>query len=105
VNFTLNSEENVNNVMRNCGYFFDRADDDQHSYIRTLGASRSGYPRFHIYVKFNDVSREIEVSLHLDQKKPIYEGVRAHSGEYDGGLVQGEAQRIKDLVGTIKFAV
>ena len=31
-----------------------------------------------------------EVSLHLDQKKPIYIGSPAHSGEYEGELVENE---------------
>ena len=47
-------------------------------------------------------------NLHLDQKKPSYFGHRslgegrlkghAHSGDYDGPVVEGEAERIKDLL-------
>ena len=36
-------------------------------------------------------------SLHLDQKKPIYEGTHAHNGEYFGPVVETEADRIIDF--------
>lgn len=55
------------------------------------------YPRFHIYAK--EEGESIAISLHLDQKKPSYEGASAHSGEYDGDLVENEAGRIKRLTG------
>ncbi|MFH1423443.1 MAG: hypothetical protein ABIG29_00610 [Candidatus Nealsonbacteria bacterium] len=96
---TFQLQENIQSTMRRCGYFFDRTEKDEFSFIRTLGASRSGYPRFHIYVKVDDVSREAVINLHLDQKKPIYEGVAAHSGEYDGELVERELARIKQILG------
>ncbi|MDD3101811.1 MAG: hypothetical protein PHE59_01535 [Patescibacteria group bacterium] len=59
----------------------------QTSYIRRLRGYH--YPRFHIYIEngyFN---------LHLDQKAPSYEGTSAHSGEYEGRVVEEEAERIK----------
>jgi hypothetical protein len=34
-------------------------------------------------------------NLHLDQKQPSYSGSRAHSGEYDGELVESEMERLK----------
>ena len=37
-------------------------------------------------------------NLHLDQKKPTYEGHVAHSGEYDGELVEEEAERIRRIL-------
>ena len=40
--------------------------------------------------------------LHLDQKKPIYEGAPAHAGEYDSELVQKEAERIKQILQNAK---
>ncbi len=61
--------------------------------VRPLGGP---YPRFHIYVKGDkDI---ITFNIHLDQKKPIYEGVTAHSGDYDGEVVKDEVQRIKDTI-------
>lgn len=54
---------------------------------------RDFYPRFHVYIK--DAENQVIFDLHLDQKRPIYEGVTAHSGEYDGEVVEREAARIK----------
>ncbi|MCL5017205.1 MAG: hypothetical protein M1155_00865 [Patescibacteria group bacterium] len=89
------------NLMRVCGYkeIFNPHKNNEVSYARSLEASRF-YPRFHIYI--NDIPENgIEVSLHMDMKKPSYEGTTAHSGEYDGELVEREAQRIKNI--TDKF--
>lgn len=54
---------------------------------------RDFYPRFHVYIK--EDRETVIFDLHLDQKRPIYEGVTAHSGEYDGEVVEREAARIK----------
>jgi len=56
---------------------------------------RDFYPRFHVYIKEDGDS--VIFDLHLDQKRPIYEGVTAHSGEYDGEVVEREAERIRGL--------
>ncbi len=57
---------------------------------------RDFYPRYHVYIKTEGES--IFFDLHLDQKRPIYEGVTAHSGEYDGEVVEREAERIKSTM-------
>ncbi|MEK7680685.1 MAG: hypothetical protein AAB348_01390 [Patescibacteria group bacterium] len=77
--------------IRRCGYgkLLDRR-TGQASYTRRL--SRLFYPRFHVYIK--DEGESVIFNLHLDQKRPIYEGVTAHSGEYDGEVVEREAERI-----------
>lgn len=54
------------------------------------------YPRFHIYLKENETIYYF--NLHLDQKKPVYEGAIAHSGEYDSDVVKEEAARIKAIL-------
>lgn len=72
--------------MRNIGYAPFRD-----SYVRRIG--RGAYPRFHIYVKEGE--NNIIINLHLDHKRPSYEGSIAHSGEYEGAIVEGEAERIK----------
>lgn len=83
--------------MRVCGYkeIYNPHKQNEVSYARSLEASRF-YPRFHIYTQ-TTASGQIEVSLHLDMKKPIYEGVSAHSGEYEGELVSHESQRVKNI--------
>ncbi len=82
-------KDNTTNLMRKIGYF-----SQNESFIRPL--SRIGYPRFHIYLETD--SDDLIISLHLDQKKAIYKGTTAHSGEYDSDLVEQEAQRIKEML-------
>jgi len=83
--------------MRVCGYkeIQNPHKDNEISYARSLEVSRF-YPRFHIYIKTAE-NQEVEMSLHLDMKKPSYAGTSAHSGEYEGELVEREAQRVKNI--------
>lgn len=76
-------------LVRKAGYF---AKND--SYVRPMG--ESGYPRFHLYIKEENDS--LVFDLHLDQKKPIYKGTSAHSGEYNSPVVEQEAERIKQTL-------
>jgi len=61
--------------------------------VRPLGAD---YPRFHVYL--TETPELINFSIHLDQKRPVYEGATAHGGDYEGEVVQTEVQRIKDAI-------
>ena len=81
-----NTRGSILTLVRKAGYF-----SLNDSYIRPL--EKSGYPRFHLYIKEeNDV---LVFNLHLDQKKPVYKGASAHSAEYDSPIVEQEAERIK----------
>ena len=82
-------KENLYNFLRKCGYapFHD-------SYVKVL--STSGYPRFHIYA--NETDTQYILNLHLDQKRPSYGKETAHSGEYNGKVVEEERERIEDLI-------
>jgi len=87
-------KENIYNLIRSIGYHFQ--DEDKEKKELTFTRPAKGYPRFHIYSK-----QEIEnliFNLHLDQKRPIYKGVTAHSGEYEGEVVEKEAERIKKIL-------
>ncbi len=42
---------------------------------------------------------QTRISLHLDAKKPSYEGTAAHGGEYQGELVEKEMERIMKIAG------
>lgn len=89
--------------MRNCGYFLEKQDPQtgEMAFLRPAGgASRSGYPRFHIYARYDTVTQETVINLHLDQKKPVYKSATAHAGEYDGALVEAEVERIKNILGS-----
>ena len=102
----LRSKGNIYNLMRQAGYYFERPasaeatagkeENKELVFIRPLGSPASGYPRFHIYIK---VSRATVINLHLDQKKPIYKGTPAHAAEYEGEVVEKEAERIKKIAG------
>jgi hypothetical protein len=82
-------KENLYSFLRKCGYapFHD-------SYIKVF--SGSGYPRFHLYI--NEKEDQYIFNLHLDQKKPSYGKETAHSGEYEGRVVEEEGEKIVDLL-------
>ena len=89
------SKRNMSNEMRSAGYFF-LEEKTGPSFVRPMG--RNGYPRFHIYMEKNTSKDEIIIKLHLDQKRPVYQGVSAHSGEYDGKVIEAEAARIGQIL-------
>lgn len=81
------------NFLRTCSYVeITNPHNNEISYARSLDADRF-YPRFHIYVQ--ESANQTIINLHLDAKKPSYQGSAAHSGEYEGRVVETEAQRIK----------
>ena len=90
-----NSTGNPSNLLRRAGYQFQRHSGDQMSFIRPL--SRSGYPRFHIYVSWNN--QQLTLNLHLDQKRHTYGETTRHHGEYDNeGPLQEEIKRLKSIL-------
>lgn len=89
-----NQNLNLENLMRQIGYKpIGLTPQGELNSVRPLGAD---YPRFHIYAKAN--AEIIVFNIHLDQKKPVYEGATAHGGDYEGEVVQDEVQRIKDAI-------
>lgn len=93
--FTIEIQENINTIMRKIGYqpaYFQKPGET--SIVRQI--TRADYPRFHLYIK--NSGADFTFNLHLDQKKPSYEGSHAHSGDYDGPVVEGEAERIRSLL-------
>lgn len=90
-------KENLYNVMRRCGYRFDRENGEELVFSRVIGSSRSGYPRFHCYIKI-EPEGSLRLNLHLDQKRPIYKGGHAHAGEYEGEVVAREVERMRQML-------
>ncbi|MBI2003039.1 MAG: hypothetical protein HYU05_01120 [Candidatus Wildermuthbacteria bacterium] len=84
-------------ALRLWGYSPERVDErtGEIGAVRPLAGMR--YPRFHVYCKVSEKDRAASVSLHLDHKQPSYEGSSAHGGEYEGPLVEAEAERIKKM--------
>ena len=86
--------------LRKAGYGFIRDHFTGHeSYVRRLGSGF--YPRLHMYVEEN--ANEIMLNLHLDQKQASYEGSHAHNAEYDGEIVEGEIERLKNLLNSVNI--
>jgi hypothetical protein len=85
------------NFLRACGYLeiANPHKDNEISYARSLDPGRF-YPRFHIYIE-SENKKNLALTLHLDAKKPSYEGTAAHSGEYEGEVVEQEAERIRKV--------
>ncbi len=84
------------NTMRRLGYRpLGYTPSGELNCVRPLGAD---YPRLHCYVT-KTLLDGFMFSLHLDQKRPSYGGETAHSGDYDGEVVEGEAERIKGIAG------
>lgn len=96
MNFILQGpfRESVYNLMRKAGYFFEGKEAVREELV--FARPPKGYPRFHIYLKVED--ENLIFNLHLDQKRPIYKGSPAHSGEYSGDVVAEEAERIKEIL-------
>jgi len=100
MDFTIkNVNKSIVEVSREMGYvIIDAKENGEYNLVRRIGADN--YPRFHVYLRQSGSNSDF--SLHLDQKKPIYEakGVHAHSGEYFGPVVDNEADRIKNILQT-----
>ena len=85
-----NTGENTINLMRKIGYLFQK----ENQFVKPL--ERNDYPRFHLYIKEN--KEEIILNLHLDQKRPVYKTAHDHAAEYEGKVVEAEAERIKQIL-------
>jgi len=94
--FTIkNLQKSVVEISRQIGYvIIDYGANGEYNMVRKLAGDN--YPRFHIYLK--QQGQNFIFSLHLDQKKPIYEGSHAHNGEYFGPVIENEADRIKHVL-------
>lgn len=82
--------------LRRAGYAIMRDRQGRtKSFVRHF--TRDLYPRFHLYLE--DQGDVWSLNLHLDQRAPVYQGVTAHGGEYDGEVVEREAERIRTILG------
>ena len=91
--------ENPEQFIRRAGYALHRdRHTSQDSFTRRLGSNF--YPRFHIYIAH--MGGNAVINLHLDQKRPRYQGAKAHNAEYDGEVVEQEIIRLKSLIKPIE---
>lgn len=91
-------KENIYNLMRKVNYHFIRKNEERGEL--EFARPPRGYPRFHLFLKIDD--SDFVFNLHLDQKKPSYQGAPAHAGEYEGEIVEKEAERIKGILENAK---
>ena len=89
---------NLATMARRLGYRYIREDEKTGQKVLVRQLEVGGYPRFHLYLKFDRERDKIFFNLHLDQKRPVYEGSTAHGGEYEGKIVEDEAGAIKKLL-------
>ncbi len=92
--FSIKTNEHPLGLGRLLGYKLLGEKDNEFNLVRPIGENY--YPRFHMYAE--KLKGELIFNLHLDQKRPIYEGQTAHSGEYEGEIIEREAERIKKLL-------
>jgi len=94
--FTLKNFQggNIVMMMRRAGYVLigDYREDAEISFIKTIDID--DYPRFHIYLKIHPDSQMIVFNLHIDQKRSVFKNYPDHGAEYQGEVVQTEAERI-----------
>lgn len=90
-----NFTDNDYSLMRKCGYQPNLANKNSLSYLRKLHYNQF-YPRFHLFLerKLN----KLIFNIHLDQKKPSYQGQKAHSGESHSQVIIEEINRIKNIL-------
>lgn len=96
-----NISVNPVSALRKAGYHFERALNDTREVSAARTIDRNPFPRFHIYAMLQEGkggTKNLAINLHLDQKKPSYRGTAAHSGEYDGALVEAELERIRSIL-------
>lgn len=93
-----NKNENIIRMTRRIGYRILDFNSRTNEYNLVSPVGGGYYPRFHIYLKKDEKTGDLYFNLHLDQKKPSYKGVHAHSGEYEGELVQEEVERIEKIL-------
>ena len=90
-----NISASPNVLLRRAGYVFQRQEGDEMSFVRPL--ARSGFPRFHMYVRTEGLS--LVINIHLDQKKETYGQDTRHHGEYeDDGALGEEVRRLEQVL-------
>lgn len=95
MNFRINNfNYNTADLVRKFGYRpLGTTPEGELNCVRPLAGD---YPRFHIYLK--ESPQVLSFSIHLDQRKPVYEGTTAHGGDYDSDVVKQEVDRIMEVV-------
>jgi hypothetical protein len=98
--FTLEnySRGNIVMMMRRAGYVLigDYREDAEMSFVRTIDLDN--YPRFHVYLRIFPQEQMVVFNLHIDQKRSVFKNYPDHGAEYEGEVVETEAERILGLL-------
>ncbi len=86
-----NNNQNHIILMRSLGYHLVKKGE---SFAKRLSSGE--FPRLHVYLR--DIKDGLQISIHLDQKAACYAGTTAHSGDYDGEILEQEKQRILNFI-------
>jgi len=94
-----NFSDNNLELLRKCGYHpYQSSKSNTLSFQRRLTSLT--YPHFHLFLIRKN--QQLIFNLHLDQKKPSYQGFKAHSGEKEGSVIENEARRIINILTKFK---
>lgn len=89
---------NITTLIRAIGYRYLGKNEETKEMNLVRSLEIGGYPRFHIFLKIDEKNQQFLFSLHLDQKKPVYQRARAHAADYEGEVVKRETERIKEIL-------
>lgn len=100
-----NTHMNALMALRRTGYHFEKLVSETKEISASRSVHQSQFPRFHAYAFIQEthtehanVTKNLIINLHLDQKRPSYRGTAAHSGEYEGPLIEEELRRIQNIL-------
>jgi hypothetical protein len=82
-------------ILQSAGYH-----EHAGGYVKRLGGDY--YPRWHVYLSAEEKGHLL-FNLHLDQRPGVHQGITAHAGEYEGELVQAEAERLLSIFNNNKL--
>lgn len=91
-----NPSTHSRNLLRRAGYAMQQNKKREINFTRRI--QEADYPRFHLYIHKEEPGKLIELSIHIDEKKPSYEGHTAHSGQYEGKILEQERDRILNQI-------
>jgi hypothetical protein len=98
--FTLEnfSGGNIVMMMRRAGYVLigDYMENAEMSFIKTI--TIDDYPRFHVYLRIHPDSQMVAFNLHIDQIRSVFKNYPDHGAEYEGEVVENEAERILNTI-------
>ncbi|MDO8598661.1 MAG: hypothetical protein Q7S02_00975 [bacterium] len=90
---TITTTDTATTFLRRAGYGFQKETSGEIAFVRRVGGGM--FPRYHAYVQ--ERPGQLTINLHVDQKAPTYGRNNAHSGEYEGALVEEEVSRLRSL--------